>query len=212
MILYCISGLGVDHRVFSKLTLSQHELRFIHWKSLLRNEDLPSYAKRLGEEIDTTKPFGLIGFSFGGMCVTEISKILRPEKTIIIASAKSYLELPWRIKIFNTLPFHKYAPENYYMILAWHLRSLYGIKDKDDSEIYYSMIHSMPDNFRKRAADAIIKWRNTEYPEMLHIHGDSDVVIPFKKNMNAVKIKGGTHFMTLTHPTEISELINNYLK
>lgn len=212
MIIYLIPGLGVDHRVFSKLELEGHEVRYIRWEVPHPHEELKDFAMRLAKQIDTSQPFALIGFSFGGMCATEIAKQLNPQKLILISSAKGENELPWNIKLMRFIPAHRYAPESWYRRLAWRLKWFYGIRGKEQAELFYKMIHSMPKGYRRWASNCIINWRSRGPVNALHIHGDRDVVIPYRNIRNALLIKGGTHFMLLNRAREISNIIKQYLE
>jgi pimeloyl-ACP methyl ester carboxylesterase len=211
MVVYLIPGLGVDHRVFCKLDLPGHELRYIQWLVPSLSESLPQYAMRLAQQIDASQPFALIGFSFGGMCATEIAKVMKPEKLILISSAKGDEELPWRIKLMRFLCVHRVAPESLYRRFAWILKGFYGIKGEEQEQLFHSMIHSMPKGYRHGASNCIINWKNDQHIPTLHIHGDSDVVIPYRNVKDAVCIKGGTHFMLFDRAAELSRIINEYL-
>jgi pimeloyl-ACP methyl ester carboxylesterase len=211
MNIYLIPGLGVDHRVFCKLQLEGHELHYIEWLVPHPHEALGDYAMRLAQQIDASQPFALIGFSFGGMCATEIAKRIRPEKLILISSAKGDDELPARIKLMRYIPVHRIAPESLYRKCAWMLKHFYGIRGKENEELFWQMIHSMPKGYRRWASNCIINWRNRTHMPALHLHGDCDVVIPYRNIKDAVCIKGGLHFMLLDRAEEISRLIAEYL-
>ena len=211
MIVYLIPGLGVDHRVFTRLSLDGHDVRYIRWEVPHRNESLKDFALRLAKQIDASRPFALIGFSFGGMCAAEIAKVLKPEKLILISSAKGEDELPWNIKLMRFIPAHRYAPESWYRRMAWMLKWFYGIRGKEQATLFHQMIHSMPKGYRRWASNCIINWKNRDHVSALHIHGDRDVVIPSRNIKNALVIKGGTHFMLLNRAEEISKIINAYL-
>ena len=61
MNVYFISGLGADQRVFQKLTIDpEFNPVPIEWVKPGRKESMPSYARRLSTQIDTTKPFHLV--------------------------------------------------------------------------------------------------------------------------------------------------------
>jgi pimeloyl-ACP methyl ester carboxylesterase len=67
MTIYCISGLGADYRVFQKLVFpSDYHVVHVEWIQPEIRETLSSYALRLLKQIDNSKPFILIGLSFGG--------------------------------------------------------------------------------------------------------------------------------------------------
>lgn len=206
-----IPGLGVDHRVFSRLDLEGHEVRYIRWEAPYPHEKLKDFALRLARQIDTSQPFALLGFSFGGMCATEIAKELKPQRLILISSAKGEDELPWSIKLMRFIPAHRYAPESWYRRLAWMFKRFYGIRGKEHAELFWEMIHSMPVGYRRWASNCIINWKNREHVNALHLHGNRDVVIPFRNIKNVLLIKGGTHFMLLDRAAEISLIIRQYL-
>src|ERR1700676_1323176 len=87
MNIYFISGLGADKRIFRKLQLPPFfNIHYIDWLAVREEESLESYCNRLSEQIDQTKPFSLIGISFGGIIAIELSKKLKPVQTIIISS------------------------------------------------------------------------------------------------------------------------------
>ena len=50
-IIYCIPGLGLDHRLFEKLSISGVELKYIDYIEPLSDEPIAGYAKRLSEKI-----------------------------------------------------------------------------------------------------------------------------------------------------------------
>ena len=92
---YFISGLGADRTVFRNIHLpSTFEPVHLNWIEPQKNESLPSYAFRLAEKIDPSKPFILIGLSFGGMLAVEISRIYKPKQLILISSIRSAQDLP----------------------------------------------------------------------------------------------------------------------
>ena len=86
---YFISGLGADERVFQFLDLSKIEHQFIQWNEPQKKESLSSYCKKLTEQIDLKQEIILIGISFGGIIAQEISKIIECKKVIIISSVKT---------------------------------------------------------------------------------------------------------------------------
>jgi pimeloyl-ACP methyl ester carboxylesterase len=109
--IYIISGLGADRRAFSKLVFPP-EISVIHldWIPPAANESLINYARRLGERIDQTAPYYLIGLSFGGMLATEITRIMNPIHTFLISSIATYKELPWYYRAAGSISLQKAIP------------------------------------------------------------------------------------------------------
>ena len=87
MNLYFISGLGADKRVFQKLILPEvFIIHHIEWLPLRKTGNHSSRTVRqLSAQIDTTKPFSLVGLSFGGVIAVEMSKFLSPVQTVLIS-------------------------------------------------------------------------------------------------------------------------------
>ena len=91
MNVYFLSGLGADERVFAKLKLdtTRFNVRHIKWIQPLKKETLHEYARRLSAQVDTTRPFHLIGLSFGGIMASVLSELIHPEQIVIISSTST---------------------------------------------------------------------------------------------------------------------------
>ena len=100
-IIYCISGLGADYRVYDYLNL-KYELVHLNWIAPKNKETIESYAFRLSKFIDIREDFYLIGVSFGGLIATEISKIIRPKFLFLISSVHLKSELPLLYRFIGT--------------------------------------------------------------------------------------------------------------
>lgn len=211
---YCIPGLGINEEIFKNLELQDCDIRYVKWISPLKNEKLPEYASRLSEQIDSSQPFALIGMSFGGMCAVEIAKKLKPLKTILISSNKTSAETPMNMKIWAQFPFYKNFNDAFYKSAAKNIKSLFGVKSKEQGERFERMLNSAPENYFAGAIHCLLTWENKEIPEnLVHIHGTSDLVLPYQKISNCdYTIKDGTHFMVVNRSEEINTIINEELK
>jgi pimeloyl-ACP methyl ester carboxylesterase len=69
---YFISGLGADEKVFQFLRLDSIQQIHIKWLKTDPIEGLRAYASRLTAQIDTSQEVILIGVSFGGLIAQEI--------------------------------------------------------------------------------------------------------------------------------------------
>ena len=96
---YCLSGLGADKRVFTKLELKGYRQIHLDWLVPNNQESLTNYVKRLAVEIKDNNPI-VIGLSFGGIVAIEIAKQITVKKVILISSAKQSHEIPWYFKLF----------------------------------------------------------------------------------------------------------------
>ena len=199
--------------MFKNLQLDKCELKFIEWISPLENDSLCSYALRIAEQIDASIPFSLIGVSFGGMCAVEIAKVLKPENTIIISSAKVEKEIPFYIRIFRYFPLHKILPESFLVKISILIKHIVGLRNGGDSKFFTDMLLTRPQGFIKGAINCIVNWRNRDYPQgLIPIHGDNDHVLPFYFIKNPIRIKGGNHFMVVYKSTEINKILNEVFR
>ena len=88
--IYLIPGQGSDFRLFQDLKFdSSFSIHQIKYSLPSKKATIHEFAIELSAQIDTSKPFILIGISIGGMLATEVSTFLNPVQTIIMSSAKS---------------------------------------------------------------------------------------------------------------------------
>jgi hypothetical protein len=211
--IYCIPGLGVDERLFDKLKLENCRIHPIKWLTPFKNETLANYAMRLADQIDQTKPFVLLGVSFGGMCCSEISLKLNPLKTFIVSSCKTSDELPKSLVLLKYTPIYKLMSTTFFIKGALIIKKRFGIVEELNATLFEKMLEAAPKNYFSRALDCIIHWKLTHSsPTIIHIHGDADKILPYKKIKNCnYTIKGGTHWMVMNKAEEISKIINEEL-
>ncbi len=213
MRVYFISGLGIDERAFKKIKLIDSiEIIYIKWPAHDDNETLKSYCFKMAELIDTSKPFSLVGFSFGGIIAIELSKILFPKTLTIISSVATRQELPGYFRLLGLIKLYKIVPAILMNKVSGVSNLFNGIQDKEDSELVNTIIKDTNPYFIKWAIDKILNWSNEDRVEGLyHIHGNEDRVFLFPKVKADRIINGGGHFMVLTHAQEISEALNKRL-
>ena len=206
--------MGVNERLFRNLKLNNCNIHHIKWETPFKNESLSDYAMRLSKQIDSTKPFVLIGVSFGGMCCVEISKQLNPIKTFIISSNKFHNELPLKLSFWRVIPIYRLFRDGFYKNAVMLAKRQFGVVTEEQKINFRKMLDDAPENYYNGAVHCIVKWRNEIRPEnLIHIHGTIDKVLPFRKIKGCdYTIKGGTHFMIVNKGEEISEIINKELE
>jgi len=75
--IYLLSGLCFDKRIFENLILESDQINYLNWIEPEKNETLSNYVRRISQQIVADKDeIILIGHSFGGIVVQEISKII----------------------------------------------------------------------------------------------------------------------------------------
>lgn len=212
--IYVFSGLGADRRIFERLDLSGFRVVHIEWLKPRPAEAMESYVFRLAEHYQIPKQGALVmGVSFGGMCIAELSNYYDFKKTILISSAKTKDELPKVLGVSKYLSLHKLLPEpgrakSANMLLYW----MFGISSEEEKKLLQSILDSTDPDFQRWAVDKIVNWSNKHVPvNCLHIHGDKDRLIPIQNVDYTIRIKGGGHFMVWNKAQEISYPIRNFL-
>ena len=191
------------------MDLPNQSFKHIYWLDPQKKEPLPTYAARLIEQIDTSKPVVLVGVSFGGMIAQEIAKHISVQQLIIISSVKSPDEFDWKLKIARKTKLHLLAPTP---LLKWGnlltANYFFSVTDKQEAALLRQIVLDTDTKFMLWAIDAIMNWQNPEpLPNIIHIHGTTDRIFPVKPIKNAHLIKGGGHFMIVNKAVEVSELI-----
>jgi len=213
MNVYFLSGLGADKRVFSKLKLDDRfDVHYIDWIPPKRKEGLHDYASRLIAQMDTTKPFQLVGLSFGGIIASELSEIVRPEQIILISSTPTNIP----ISKFNRglIKFLLLSP-----LAAPILKSAnsftykyFGADTPELKTLLKQILHDTDSKFLKWALTRMSEWNHPDkVANLYHIHGSSDRLIPLKIVKPDTVIEGGGHLMVYAQYEEISKILNDQL-
>ncbi|QNF33446.1 alpha/beta hydrolase [Adhaeribacter swui] len=209
-ILYLIPGLGADARMFQLLQLdvSRYNVVILDWLTPFKQESLVSYAQRMANQIlVSNQPILLVGVSFGGMIAVEISKILKPARTILISSIKTSNELPGYLRFLGQLGLHPYLPLHWVKKLPGLYNWIFGAKTPLEKKILHQIIQSTDLSFVKWAFTAIVNWQNQEQPaNLIHVHGNQDKIFPLSYIKNPV-VYAGEHLIILGKADELSSFI-----
>ncbi len=212
MVLYCISGLGGDERVFSFLDLKGVEVRYLNWLKPNMKETMEEYASRMAQFIDTTREFGIIGVSFGGMVGTEIAKMLNPKFLVLLSSAMTRDELPKLYKIGGKLGLYKLVRP---VFLRWGQFAVNWIARTDQPDkrkLVNQMVKDSDPDFLRWSVKIGATWKNKERVEAIRIHGTKDNILPMRNFKADYIIHKGKHLIVMTHPKEVSDFLNNELR
>ncbi len=196
---YFMPGLAACPSIFERIDLPKDdfEMVFLEWQVPLNNEKLEDYAKRMTKFVKHENPV-LVGVSFGGILVQEMSKFLKPKKVIIISSLKSSAEYPLKFKIAKTTKAYKLIPTNLLINIESLAKFSFGDKVKQRLKLYEKYLRVRDKKYLEWAIEQVILWEKLKAdPNVIHIHGDADDVFPIKHIDNPIVIKDGTHIMIL---------------
>ncbi|MFY7733391.1 MAG: alpha/beta hydrolase [Bacteroidia bacterium] len=205
--LFLFSGLGADERIFQNINFKNNKATFIKWIDPLNNETIENYALRISKQI-TAESSILIGVSFGGMMAIEVAKHIKTDKIIIISSVKNKYEIPFYFRWAAAINLHNLLPVNYLktanIISYW----LFGANTQTEKTLLKAILNETNGTFLKWALDKIGKWKNLQtHPNLVHIHGTADKILPIHFTKPEYKIEVGGHFMTLNKHAEIEAII-----
>lgn len=209
--LYLFSGLGADERVFQRLDLSGFTVVFIKWPVPRDQETMEQYAARLLDQIPTTKPT-LIGLSFGGMIAVEVARQIDTEKVILISSAKTKSEIPFYYRLAGKLNLHKLLPaallKRSNFITDW----FFGVNSAFEKQLLKQILADTDPIFLKWAIDKVVKWKNqAQTPNLFHIHGTSDKILPASFVASDAIVKNGGHLMILNKAEELKQILRQQI-
>ncbi|WP_153801195.1 alpha/beta hydrolase [Foetidibacter luteolus] len=208
MKVYFLSGLGADERAFSFLQLDFCEPVFLKWIEPLKKESLEHYAQRIAENIPGANP-AIVGLSFGGMLATEIAKLKPQANVVLLSSSKTYKEIPGYLRMWRKFPLYNWAPDSISKTVSRPFTKAFNsARGAEQKQVFNSMLNDTNMRFDKWAVDAIVNWKNTIVsPNIYHIHGDKDRMLPYRFIKPDYTVPGGTHLMVMNNWKEISELI-----
>ena len=208
--IYFMPGLGASIKIFEYIDLpkDQYEFHYLDWLiPETVNESIENYTKRICEYVKHENPI-LVGVSFGGIIVQEMSKIIKTQRIIIISSIKNANEVPKRMKFLRLTRAYKLLP--YKNIAKMEDFSRFGFNNvsKKKSELYSKYLEIKSDVYLRWALTTIINWNSSNSEkEVFHIHGSNDEIFPIKHIKNCEIIEGGTHAMIITKARKINAIL-----
>jgi len=204
---YFVPGMAADVSIFEfiKLPEDRYVKHVIPWKIPEKKESIEVYAKRMCEEVVHT-PCVLIGVSFGGIMVQEMSKFLKFKKIIIISSVKSKHELPGRMKLARKTKVYKLMPTSLVSKIDNWEKLAFGDFAKKRAIMYQKYLSINDKTYLDWAIKNVVCWEQEKPIEgVVHIHGDKDIVFPIINITNCIAIEKGTHVMIINRARWFNE-------
>ncbi|WP_438422897.1 alpha/beta hydrolase [Aquimarina macrocephali] len=215
---YFVPGMAADVSIFEYIKLPEDKFvtQTLPWKIPDKNESIENYAKRMCEEIEH-KNCILIGVSFGGVMVQEMSRYLNLKKLIIISSVKNKFELPTRIKIARKTRAYKLLPTAIVSKIDNWEKLAFGDFAKKRAAMYQKYLSINDKRYLDWAIEKMVCWDQEKTPdELIHIHGDKDIVFPIANIKKCITVDGGTHVMIVNRAKwfnkHLPEIISDNLR
>tara|TARA_B100000963_G_scaffold13611_1_gene10491 strand:- start:611 stop:1243 length:633 start_codon:yes stop_codon:yes gene_type:complete len=199
-------GMAANCKIFEFIKLPKNfKLHYLEWLQPNKEEDLKSYVNRLSKKING-KNIILVGVSFGGIIVQELSKIIIVKKVIIISSVKSRRELPLMMQLSKKTKAYKFLPLNWIDDFESLVTFVFGPMIKKRISLYRKYLSFRDENYLKWSIHQIVNWEQDKADKQtIHIHGTHDLVFPSIYIKNAIFVNGGNHAMILRKATWFNE-------
>ena len=205
---YLMPGMSANSLIFEKIKFPKNfELHKLDWISPNIDESIENYAERLSEKIVHKNPV-LIGVSFGGILVQEISKIIKVNKLIIISSIKCNKEMPSHMKFGKITKSYKLLPVKWINDFESLILFVLGPKIKKRVDLYRKYLSVRDENYLSWSLREMIEWKQSKpLKNIIHIHGTKDLVFPTLYIKNFIKVPRGDHAMILKRAEWINQNI-----
>lgn len=196
---YLMPGMAASPTIFEGLSLpgDSFELHALEWFLPEKGMSLKAYAQKMCEKIVHRDPV-LLGVSFGGLLVQEMSKFIKPRKIIIVSSVKSSSELPKRMIFAKYTKVHKLLPTSLVNNVDLLAKYAFGESVTKRLHLYERYLSIRDVGYLDWSIDKIVNWDQTTPPEnLIHIQGEKDPVFPLANIRQCIVVKNGTHTMII---------------
>jgi len=212
--IYFVPGLAAGPEIFENLNLSQdkYNIHYLEWKKpLALEESISNYAMRMSEEVKEENPV-LVGVSFGGIMVQEMSKFINTKKIILVSSIKTNHELPRLFKLAKFTKAYKLFPTNIVSNFEDYNKYFLGKSLKKRAKTYSKYLSVRSKTYINWSISAVLNWQQDKSSQnIIHIHGTNDNIFPLKNIDNCITIKDGSHVMIITKAKKVSKIIDEVL-
>lgn len=196
---YLMPGMAASPNIFEYITLpeDQFKIHYLEWVIPFDNETISDYALRLSCNIKHPNSV-LLGVSFGGVLVQEMSKHIKVRKLIIVSSVKTMYELPQHMLLAKATKAYKLMPVKLASNIDAFAKYTFGTNVKKRLELYKKYLSVNDSKYLSWAIEQMVNWNQEKVIEnIIHIHGDNDSVFPIKNIKSYIPIKNGTHIMII---------------
>jgi len=212
--LYFVPGLAANSKIFEYLRFdtNKYEVYTIDWiVPLSTDETIEDYAKRMCAFVKHENPV-LLGVSFGGIMVQEMSKHIKTRALFLISSVKTSQELPKRLRVIRTTKAYKLLPVKALQNLEQFSKFFFGDFIKSRIKLYENYMTMKDEKYLNWAVYNVLNWKQKkQLANTTQIHGTEDYVFPIKHIDAPIKVKGGTHIMIINKAKTISNIIDEKL-
>jgi len=205
---YFLPGLAANSSIFKKIQLDANafEMHFLEWMIPFEEESISEYAIRFCKKIKHANAI-LVGVSFGGIIAQEMNLVYKFKKIIIISSVKARHELPLHLQLAGKTKVYKLLPTS---LFAQNIDLLskyaFGKPIVKRLDLYKQYLSITDKRYLDWAIKQVVSWnQETSDPNLVHIHGDQDIIFPIENMKNCIVVEGGTHILILNRYKWLNE-------
>jgi len=205
---YFLPGLAANSSIFKHIQLDTNifEMHFLEWMIPFDDESISEYAIRFCKNINHENAI-LVGVSFGGIVAQEMNLVYDFKKIIIISSVKARHELPIHLQLAGKTKVYKLLPTS---LFAQNIDLLskyaFGKPIVKRLDLYKQYLSITDKRYLDWAIKQVVSWnQETSDPNLVHIHGDQDIIFPIENMKNCIIVEGGTHIMILNRYKWLNE-------
>jgi len=198
--IYFLPGLAANPSIFKNIHLDpdRFEMYFLEWMIPFEEESISEYALRFCTKVKHENAV-LVGVSFGGIIAQEMNLVHNFRKIIIISSVKTRQELPLHLQLAGKTRAYKLIPTSFFaQNIDLLSKYAFGKPIVNRLDLYKQYLSITDKRYLDWAIKQVVSWnQNKSDPNLVHIHGDRDIIFPIENIKTCVIVEGGTHIMIL---------------
>lgn len=209
-VFYLLPGLGADERVFQNiLPLLQGKTQVLNWlPPATPTESLPDYVARMAAAIPPALVCTVVGVSFGGVVALEICRLRPQAQAVLVSSIPDAGSLPMLLRLIRTTRVYKLVPPQLLKLFPRAGQLYFGVRNGAEYQLFKQILQDMEPQYTRWAINRLLHWDSTDPGRCVQILGTHDRVFPPGPATVDYLIRGGGHFMVLSHAQEISKILD----
>lgn len=197
---YFLPGLAANTSIFKniKLDTDRFEMYFLEWMIPFEEESISDYALRFCSKVNHPNAV-LVGVSFGGIIAQEMNLVHNFRKIVIISSVKTRQELPLHLQLAGKTKVYKLMPTSFFaQNIDLLSKYAFGKPIVKRLDLYKQYLSITDKRYLDWAIKQVVSWDQEQSDSnLVHIHGDKDLIFPIENINDSIVVKGGTHIMIL---------------
>ena len=198
--IYFLPGLAANASIFKniKLDTDRFEMYFLEWMIPFEEESISDDALRFCSKVNHSNAV-LVGVSFGGIIAQEMNLVHNFRKIVIISSVKTRQELPLHLQLAGKTKVYKLMPTSFFaQNIDLLSKYAFGKPIVKRLDLYKQYLSITDKRYLDWAIKQVVSWDQEQSDSnLVHIHGDKDLIFPIENINDSIVVKGGTHIMIL---------------